>query len=100
MIAGMHRQGYDVQLTQYDERGWRATFYLTGMEHSATSSTASAWETTPWRAVHRLGRDVAFLAECLWDAGHWLHRRAGAGGDGVLVPGRGSRGGPSRRTLR
>jgi hypothetical protein len=26
VIAGMHRQGYDVQLTQYDERGWRATF--------------------------------------------------------------------------
>jgi len=23
----MHRQGYDLQLTQYDERGWRATFY-------------------------------------------------------------------------
>ena len=42
----MHRQGYDVQLTQYDERGWRATFYVSGMEHSATSSTASAWEQT------------------------------------------------------
>jgi hypothetical protein len=25
----MHRQGYDLQLTQYDERGWRATFYTT-----------------------------------------------------------------------
>ena len=23
---GMHRQGFDLQLTQYDERGWRATF--------------------------------------------------------------------------
>jgi len=34
-----------------DERGWRATFYVTGMEHSATSATASAWEPTPWRAV-------------------------------------------------
>jgi hypothetical protein len=31
--------GYDVQLTQYNERGWRATFYATGMEHSSTSST-------------------------------------------------------------
>jgi hypothetical protein len=31
----MHRQGYDLQLTQYDERGWRATFYTTGMEHCA-----------------------------------------------------------------
>ena len=27
----MHRQGYDLQLTQYDDRGWRATFYTTGM---------------------------------------------------------------------
>jgi hypothetical protein len=53
VIDGMHRQGYDVQLTQYDERGWRATFYVIGMEHSATSATASAWEPTPWRAVQR-----------------------------------------------
>ena len=58
VIGGMHRQGYDVQLTQYDERGWRATFYVTGMEHSATSSTASAWEPTPWRAVQRAAFDA------------------------------------------
>ncbi|HZO52187.1 MAG TPA: hypothetical protein VFB63_05705, partial [Bryobacteraceae bacterium] len=30
IIESMHRQGYDVQLTQHDERGWRATFYVTG----------------------------------------------------------------------
>jgi len=53
IIVGMHRQGYDAQLTQYDERGWRGTFYMTGIEHSATSSTASAFEDTPWRAVQR-----------------------------------------------
>jgi hypothetical protein len=53
IIVGMHRQGYDVQLTQYDARGWRATFYVTGMEHSATSSTASAFDETPWRTVQR-----------------------------------------------
>jgi hypothetical protein len=35
---GMAHQGYDLQLTRYDERGWRATFYTTGMEHSPTSS--------------------------------------------------------------
>jgi len=35
IAAGMHRQGYDLQLTQYDEGGWRATFYTTGMECSA-----------------------------------------------------------------
>jgi hypothetical protein len=29
VAVGMHRQGYDLQLTQRDERGWRATFYTT-----------------------------------------------------------------------
>ena len=43
------RQGYDLQLTRYDERGWRATFYTTGMEHSPTSATGTGWERTPWR---------------------------------------------------
>jgi hypothetical protein len=42
------RQGYDLQLTRYDERGWRATFYTTGMEHSPTSATGTGWERTPW----------------------------------------------------
>src|SRR5438876_10710234 len=49
----MARQGYDLQLTRYDEKGWRATFYTSGMEHSITSATASAWERTPWHAVQR-----------------------------------------------
>jgi hypothetical protein len=44
VAVGMHRQGFDLQLTQYDERGWRATFYTTGMEHSADE-----------RDRHRLG---------------------------------------------
>jgi hypothetical protein len=47
---GMARQGYDLQLTQYDDRGWRATFYTTGMEHSPTSATGTEWERTPWHA--------------------------------------------------
>jgi hypothetical protein len=50
---GMHRQGFDLQLTQYDERGWRATFYTTGMEHSLTSATGTGWERTPWHATQR-----------------------------------------------
>ena len=50
---GMAQQGYDLQLTRYDEKGWRATFYTTGMEHSITSATASAWERTPWHATQR-----------------------------------------------
>ena len=48
VAVGMHRQGFDLQLTQYDERGWRAAFYTTGMEHSPTSATGTAWERTPW----------------------------------------------------
>ena len=47
VAVGMHRQSYDLQLTQYDERGWRATFYTTGMEHSPTSATGTGWERTP-----------------------------------------------------
>jgi hypothetical protein len=53
VAVGMHRQGYDLRLTQYDERGWRATFYTTGIEHSPTSATGSAWERTPWHATQR-----------------------------------------------
>ena len=55
---GMERQGYDLQLTRYDEKGWRATFYTTGMEHSITSATASAWERTPWHAVQGAAREA------------------------------------------
>jgi hypothetical protein len=53
VAVGMARQGYDLQLTRYDEQGWRATFYTTGMEHSPTSATGTAWERTSWRAVQR-----------------------------------------------
>jgi hypothetical protein len=53
VAVGMHRQGYDLQLTQYDERGWRATFYAAGMEHSPTSATGTGWERTPWHATQR-----------------------------------------------
>src|SRR5207249_3357011 len=47
VAVGMHRQGYDLGLTQYDERGWRATFYTTGMEHSPTGAIGTGWERTP-----------------------------------------------------
>ena len=53
VAGGMHRQGYDLQLTQYDEKGWRATFYTTGMEHSPASATGTGWERTPWHATQR-----------------------------------------------
>jgi hypothetical protein len=51
--AGMRRQGYDLYLCRHDGRGWRATFYVSGMEHSLTSTVGSALEPTPWRAVQR-----------------------------------------------
>jgi hypothetical protein len=47
----MARQGYDFQLMRYDERGWRATFDTSGMEHSPTSATGTGWEPTPWHAT-------------------------------------------------
>jgi len=47
----MARQAYDLQLTHYDEKGWRATFYTTGMEHSPTSAMGTGWERAPWEAV-------------------------------------------------
>jgi len=50
---GMAHQGFDLQLTRYDERGWRSTFYATGKEHSPTSATGTAWERTPWHATRR-----------------------------------------------
>jgi hypothetical protein len=53
IAVGMARQAFDLQLTRYDERGWRATFYTTGMEHSLTSATGTASERTPWHAMQR-----------------------------------------------
>jgi hypothetical protein len=55
ITEGMARQDYDLQLTRYDARGWRATFYVTGMEHSPTAATGSAWEQTAPRAVQTGG---------------------------------------------
>jgi hypothetical protein len=49
----MAAEGCDLQLIRYDERGWRATFYTTGMEHSPTSATGTGWGCTPWHATQR-----------------------------------------------
>jgi hypothetical protein len=50
VVVGMARQGYDLQLTRYDERGWRATFY--------PSATASAFEPSPWKTVQGAAWDA------------------------------------------
>jgi hypothetical protein len=34
LAVGMARQGYELQLTRYYERGWRANFYPTGLNDS------------------------------------------------------------------
>ena len=44
--------------TADDEKGWRATFYTTGMEHSPTSATGTAWERTPWHATRRAASEA------------------------------------------
>ena len=61
IAVGLHRQGWDLQLTEYDDGHWRATFYLTGMAHSIVGG--SAWEPTVWRAVQRAGWDAMHHAE-------------------------------------
>jgi hypothetical protein len=47
----MTHQGWDVQLTAYAARDWRANFFPVGIAHSIVGG--SAWEPTPWRAVQR-----------------------------------------------
>jgi hypothetical protein len=51
IVVGVHRQGWDLQLTEYGDGYWRATFYVTGQAHSIVGG--SAWEATAWRAVQR-----------------------------------------------
>jgi hypothetical protein len=53
IVTGMQRQGYDIDLVRWDGRGWRCTFFVSGMEHSLTSTCGSAFEPTPWKAVQR-----------------------------------------------
>jgi hypothetical protein len=52
VVAGMNRQGYDLELIQYPD-AWRCTFFTTGREHSLTPRTGSAWEKTAALAVQR-----------------------------------------------
>jgi hypothetical protein len=52
VVTGVNAQGFDLKLRQFP-RGWRANLYPTGTAHSIV--VASAWETTPWRAVQQAG---------------------------------------------
>lgn len=39
IAPGMAHQDFDLQLTRYAERGWRASFYTSGIAHSVVSGT-------------------------------------------------------------
>jgi hypothetical protein len=58
VVAGMAREGYDVELRRYDGHGWRAMFFPSGFEHSLTSHAGSAWAPSPWAAVRAAARDA------------------------------------------
>ena len=49
VTVGMARQGYDLQLTRYDKKGWRATFYRArrGSRRPGGQSTRSSGIKTP-----------------------------------------------------
>jgi hypothetical protein len=49
VVVGMTHQGWDVQLTVYAVRDWRANFFPVGIAYSGVGG--SAWEPMPWRAV-------------------------------------------------
>ena len=58
VVAGMARQGYDLELRRYDGQGWRAMFFPSGFEHSLTSHAGSAWALSPWAATQRAAADT------------------------------------------
>jgi len=64
VAVGMARQGYDLQLTRYAERGWRATFYASGIEHSPTSATGGV-EKGEGRLTQIMKGRVLGVALCL-----------------------------------
>src|SRR5262245_34689190 len=61
LAVGLHRVGYDLDLRQYGDGNWRATFWVTGFAHSILGG--SAWEPTAWRAMQRAGWDALEHAE-------------------------------------
>jgi hypothetical protein len=60
VVAGMARQGYDLEFRRYDGRGWRAIFFQSGFEHSLTSHAGTAWARSPWEAVQRAASDALY----------------------------------------
>jgi hypothetical protein len=50
VVADMARQDFDLELRGFP-RGWRATFYPSGLAHSIVAGTG--WASSPWRATQR-----------------------------------------------
>ena len=54
VAVGMARQGYDLQLTRYDEKGWRATL----VRHLALPRALGSRGRTKWQfAGHGVGQE-------------------------------------------
>jgi hypothetical protein len=66
IVVGMAWQGWDLQLTAYSGRDWRANFFPVSIAHSIVGG--SAWEPTPWRAVMRAAWGTVSV-------GRWSHRK-------------------------
>jgi hypothetical protein len=55
IVAGMTRQGFDLQLTQYDQEGWRATFYPEGARaHMGRDADTIRGMLEDWQIVEEL----------------------------------------------
>jgi len=86
---GCTAKGYDLQLTQYYERGLRVTFYTTGMEHSPTSATGAEMGLMLWQAAQRAtcealrswARTVVSTQEATMATPHWVKKLGGHAGE-------------------
>jgi hypothetical protein len=56
IVVGTAWQGWDLELTAYAARDWRANFFPVAIAHSILGGTG--WEQTPWRAVQRAAWEV------------------------------------------
>jgi hypothetical protein len=69
IAVGMARQGHDLQLTRYDERGWRATFYQPAWS-IRRRARPTGWELTPWEADEELHVLLERAAKLMVKAGY------------------------------
>jgi hypothetical protein len=63
IVAGLHRMGYDLHLTQYGDNTWRSTFYVTAQAQGGGAADAVSGTSAP--VVSKLGMTGAGDAEIL-----------------------------------